>query len=180
MKYTSNTIISVVLGAVILLGSLLSGCDRAPKTPKFQLVETTGESLKAKLDENFIFNDCGKVTHKKYLYPTREWVQQRFAPYWFDYRNRNKLMYDVDATNCESFSFQAHFASQELEGVNVAVGVFFYMPDKNKAKGGPGHAVNIMVINEGERLVVDFWEPQTSQFVKLSLDEIGSCSFFYF
>ena len=170
-----HILINGCIGLLLILGA----CNRSPNQQQFNLVETSGESVKAKLDENFIFNDCGKITHKTYLYPTREWVEQKFVPYWFEYRKRNNLMYDIDATNCESFSFQSHFASQEIEGKNVAFGVFFYKPTIT-GKGGAGHAVNIIAVNDGDKISVLFWEPQTSKFVNLSKDEIGSCSFFYF
>lgn len=167
----------ILIGACAGLFLILGACNKTP--PQFKLVETSGESVKAKLDENFIFYDCGKVTHKKYFYPTREWVQQKFAPYWFEYRKRNNLMYNVDASNCESFAFQAHFAAQSLENVNVAFGVFFYKPTIT-GKDGPGHAVNIIEVNDGDKISIAFWEPQTSQFVNLSKEEIASCSFYYF
>lgn len=157
----------------------LSACDKTPTTPQFKLVETSRDSVKAKLDENFIINDCGRVTHLEYFYPTKEWIEQKFVPYWFEYRKRNKLMYDIDATNCESFAFQAHFASQELEGKNVAFGVFFYVPDKND-KRNIGHAINILLINNGDNIIIKFFEPQTSKFVTLSSTEITSCAFYYF
>lgn len=168
---------------VILLcvGSLLTliSCDRAPNTPQFKLVETTRDSVKAKLDENFIINDCGRVTHQSFFYPTKDWVEKRFVPYWFEYRKRNKLVYDVDATNCESFAFQAHFASQELEGKNITFGVFFYVPDEND-KRNIGHAVNILLINIGDKIEIHFFEPQTGKFIDLSFTEITSCDFYYF
>jgi hypothetical protein len=172
MKYIKNVFISVCVGLIFILGA----CNKAPQS--FTLVETSGEQIKIHLDENFIFNECGKVTHKKYLYPTREWVEKKFAPYWFQYRNKHNLMYEVDATNCESFSFQSHFASQEMENVNIAFGVFFYMPDKNTGK--IGHAINIIEVNDGDRVNIAFWQPQTSKFIQLSKEEIASCSFFYF
>ena len=172
-----NTIISVSVGTMILLGTLV-GCNKTPNTTG-PLVPMTTESVKAHLDENFIVNDCGKLTHAKYVIPTRAWVTDKLVPYWFEYRKRNNLQYDVNTTSCEAFSFQCHFASQEIEKVNITVGVFFYMPD-NKVGSGIGHAINVILINEDDKIKAVFFEPQTSKFVNLSKSELASCSFWYF
>jgi hypothetical protein len=174
-KFDLNWVFALTIGLMVFIGS----CSKSPTTGPTVLVPMAGEAVKAHLDENFIVNDCGKLTHKQYLVPTRAWVTDKLVPYWFEYRKRNNLMYDVNTTSCEAFSFQCHFASQEIEKMNVTVGVFFYTPDKMKGTG-TGHAINIVEINEDDKVKVVFFEPQTSQFVNLTKEEIASCSFWYF
>lgn len=156
---------------------IFCGCNK-PHHSDGNLIQIDRIALKAHLDESFIFNDCGQISHQIYLVPTRKWIEKVFVPYWFEYRKRNNLMYDVDSTNCESFAFQSHFASQSIEGTNVSFGVIFYKPDITDPL--KGHAVNIILVNEGDFLTIVFWDPQTSQFVTLSNNEVASCSFFYF
>jgi hypothetical protein len=163
----------------IAIGILIVGCNKTPTTGPTALIKMNGQSVKAHLDENNIVNDCGKVTHKDYYVPTRQWITDKLVPYWATYRNRNNLMYDVNTTSCEAFSFQCHFASQEIEKYNITVGVFFYTPDKYVGTG-IGHAINVIEINENDKVQIVFFEPQTSQIVTLSNTELASCSFFYF
>jgi hypothetical protein len=169
----------IIIGAALSL--FLTACKKSPSSERGgPLVELVYESIKVKLDENFILYDCGKLSHNKYLLPTREWVVKKLVPAWFEYRKKNNLMYDVDSTNCEAFAFRCHFVSQEIEKYNVTVGVFFYTPDLNVPKGGPGHAVNVILIHENEQVTAVYFEPQTSQFINLSRSEIASCNFWYF
>lgn len=159
---------------LIVVVFIISSCNKPP-SPFGSLVEMNRDQIKAHLDNNFIISDCYQVTHRRYLVPPEGWIAGKLVPAWFEYRSKNNLTYNVDTTSCEAFSFQCHFAAQKIENINVTVGVFFYM--KNNIGG---HAINVILVNDGEKIKPVFFEPQTSQIVNLSKNELASCRFFYF
>lgn len=170
-----NILVGISIGAMLLFAA----CNKQPTNqgPQITLVEIANDAVKAHFDENFIISQkCDYIARATYYVPTVEWVQQKLIPAWFDFRSKNNIMYDPNTDNCQDFSLYCHLAAQGIEkNRGVAVGVFFYVRDiDNKA-----HAINIILINDGQKINVALFEPQTNQFVQLSKTEIASCIYWY-
>lgn len=112
-------------------------------------------------------------TDRKYALVTKEWVENQFADsYWRFLNEFNGLYWTLEAWDCDEFARSAHFLASVLhykskqEKTGLCFGEINYITKK-----WVGHAANIFLYKEGNKIKVGFFEPQNRKIYELTPDE---------
>ena len=140
-------------------------------------------SLKNKpFPKNFVTSD------RNYFCPTREMVQNEFAPKYWQWLSSLRLTKWVHRWDCDNFAdafklFCCGYYEQVIDSTaeGVAVGVINYTTAKRpEGGGGGGHAINLIYVNDGKKddgtdnIGLLFFEPQTCEIKYLTEEEFNS------
>ena len=140
-------------------------------------------SLKNKpFPKNFVTSD------RNYFCPTREMVQNEFAPKYWQWLSSLRLTKWVHRWDCDNFAdafklFACGYYEQVIESTanGIAIGIVHYMADARAESGlQGGHAINI-IYTEGmknddgsDSFELIFLEPQNGRIYQLKPQEFNS------
>ena len=125
------------------------------------------------------------VADLDYAAPTRDWIIQKFYPWFWQMRTALGLRAYNRRNDCDNFARAAAQAAEDCHALTaetaapsakaegLAVGEFFYV----KGDGSGNHAICVAIV-EGNALL--FFEPQNGNELKLTSTEIQSCFFIRF
>jgi len=113
---------------------------------------------------------------ENYFIPAKDWYDEFFL--WFKIQLKNYHVWDYQASwDCDKYAnaFQVfgnicHAQGNPHVTESLAIAEIHYSPTKGDAR----HAINAVIVNEGELL---FIEPQSPAFVTLSPSEQRSITF---
>lgn len=113
--------------------------------------------------------------NKTYCAVTKEWVEDRFSPYFLKYQQaRKQIVYRFRGNQCEHYAIRAGMEAVDLfsqmpdagippEAESLAVGAIMYLRGAGTAASGM-HEVNIWYIGGFWRE----WEPQTRSWLRFT------------
>lgn len=171
-------------GGLVALG-LLAGCGK--KSGAANVV--TNFTLTSQEVVNFMSDKCPtsyqySVRDAKYSLPARSYIEGGFSTALKSFLFQlNSNEWKTEENDCDDFavaafflmSFLHHNTAHKVSQTGLAFGEFHYM-----RADGQGHAINVAIAREGEKLSLVFYEPQTYSIVELSKEEIESCVFWRF
>lgn len=120
------------------------------------------------------------IADSRYACPTRAWVEGEFTRGLFKFTAAiSAVTYAIDEWDCDNFTACAalfgHLCHKDTaiksSGTALAVGEFWFT-----TRNGHPHAINVLIVNNGGKPLINFYEPQSLKIVNLNQKEIESCS----
>lgn len=169
---------------IVFLLVLLSACG--PKTTNTVTdFKVDGASVLT------LMTDIGALTpnyitvDRNYSCPTRKFVEGEFSRALGAFiSSMGTSGYKSSENDCDDYAraaaffmgFLHHNTVHKISDTGIAFGEFYY----TKAGAG-GHAINVFLVHEeGNKVKILFYEPQTCSIVILSKEEIESCEYWRF
>lgn len=167
----------------LIIFFLLSGCSKSPTVNNQDII-----LHKSQLENFLVVTNSIRAADKnfgdsQYYIVKGDWAKDtfpvEFKSFLFEFNKKYARSGIVDCDNfaglAESFASFSYPSELKSGDNGIAVGTFHYTRSI-----GTGHAINLIVAQIEGKPQLLFFEPQTSQFVKLNQDEIRSCEFFEF
>lgn len=172
----------VVVGLFVLFVS----CSKSGGT------NTVTDFKLSKSQVNDFLGDTNKVipmdgavaADAEYALPTLGWIKGDFSSAFNSFKFQlGNSQWHSESNDCDDFArFAAFFAqylhhntTRKLANTGLCFGEFWYV-----TTAGTGHAINVFLYRENEKVKLGFFEPQTGAVVNLTKQEIESCSFYRF
>ena len=172
-----------ILAVIILSVLLLFGCSKQDNHP-VSTFKMTGQKIRIHLATNGIIPSLSMYSDRNYAVPSKNWVAGAFSDSFFSFKQQlASSNWTAEENDCDDFArFSAFFAQylhhntpNKLKNTALSFGEFLY-----ETKELQGHAINIFLYREQEKVKIGFYEPQTCKIVILTKEEIESCYFIKF
>lgn len=170
MKTFFKTLFCVLVSSA-LLECLIVGCS--PKAVSYPFIERDNTQIRNFITYSnsvraFQYTDTGSET---YALPTREWVDNKFTPYFKDFLFKYSLNSFVDIKNdCGKFTTYALtcgyiLMKDEKDIGSIAMGEWVGIVGADK------HSLVFFIVNDNGKPKLLFYEPQVQQFIELTENE---------
>jgi len=127
-----------------------------------------------KIPKNFV------ITDEMYFCPTKEILIKEIYPKYKNWLVTLKLFRWSHKWDCENFSdsfklFSSGYYEQNIESNadSISIGTVFLKINHRS------HAINIIYLNDNNKLTMIFLEPQTGEIINLNQEQLDSIFFLY-
>lgn len=157
----------------------LASCKKSPPpVENREFTQLSGNSIIAKLNENFVIADgCSFISDDYKTLVDQEWIEKVFIPAFWDAKQKDGISYRSERADCDDFALFALNVARKLPvgKYSPSIGLYSFIRDD-----GQSHAINIFLLRDGENIKIVYFEPQADKIVTLTETERNNCKFYYF